>query len=112
MRTAGSPSETGGANSREKEDQMKKPRHGPGRGRSLVLVAALAAAVALAAGFASSAGAYGGGASHDTWQVGISGNCDNPSFCTNDQGQLALRGFWAWVYCNLFATGSITGHPP
>ena len=69
---------------------MKKPRHGPGRGRSLVLVAALAAAVALAAGFASSAGAYGGGASHDTWQVGISGNCDNPSFCTNDQGQVEL----------------------
>ncbi len=88
---------------------MKKPRHGPGRGRSLVLVAALAAAVALAAGFASSAGAYGGGASHDTWQVGISGNCDNPSFCTNDQGQVELGGFWGWVEFDRFADGSITG---
>ena len=46
--------------------------------RSFVMVAALAAAVALAAGFASSAGAYGGGASHDTWQVGISGNWQQP----------------------------------
>ena len=83
---------------------MKKPRHGPGRGRSLVLVAALAAAVALAAGFASSAGAYGGGASHDTWQVGISGNCNNPSFCGDELG-----GFWGWVEFDRFANGTITG---
>src|SRR5436853_4571264 len=60
--------------------------------RSIVMVAALAAAAALAAGFASSAGAYGGGASHDTWQVGLSFNCDNPTFCGNNLG-----GFWGWV---------------
>jgi hypothetical protein len=46
--------------------------------RSFVLVAALAAAAALAAGFASPAGAYGGGASHDTWQIGIFGQLQQP----------------------------------
>jgi len=40
--------------------------------RLVVMVAALAGAAALAAGFTSSAGAYGGGASHDTWQIGLS----------------------------------------
>ena len=64
--------------------------------RSVVMVAALAAAAALAAGFASSAGAYGGGASHDMWQIGISGNCNNPSFCVNEEGQVELGGFWGW----------------
>jgi hypothetical protein len=34
------------------------------------MVAALAAAAVLAVVFASPAGAYGGGAGHDTWQVG------------------------------------------
>src|SRR6058998_3743853 len=72
--------------------------------RSVVMVAALAAAAALAAGFASSAGAYGGGASHDTWQIGISGNCNNPSFCGDELG-----GFWGWVEFDRFADGTITG---
>ena len=36
--------------------------------------------------------AYGGGASHETWQIGISSNCNNPSQC-GDQ----LGGFWGWV---------------
>jgi hypothetical protein len=51
--------------------------------RCFLMLAALAAAAALTAAFASSAGAYGGGASHDTWQVGLSFNCNNPasSFC-------------------------------
>ncbi len=54
----------------------------------------LAAATALAAGLASSAGAYGGGASHDTWQIGISGNCNNPtsSFCQNPETGLPELG--------------------
>ena len=52
--------------------------------RLLVLVAAV---TVLAAGAASSAGAYGGGADHDTWQVGLSFNCNNPasSFCQNPE---------------------------
>ncbi len=72
--------------------------------RTILMVAALAAAAALAAGFASSAGAYGGGASHDMWQIGISGNCNNPSFCGDELG-----GFWGWVEFDRFADGTITG---
>jgi hypothetical protein len=72
--------------------------------RSVLLVAALAAAAVLAVGFASPARAYGGGAGHDTWQVGISGNCNNPSFCGDELG-----GFWGWVEFDRFADGSITG---
>ena len=80
--------------------------------RSVLMVAALAAAAALAAGFASSAGAYGGGASHDMWQIGISGNCNNPtsSFCQNPEtGLPELGGFWGWVEFDRFADGTITG---
>jgi hypothetical protein len=47
--------------------------------RSILMVAGLAAAAVLAVGFASPAGAYGGGANHDMWQVGFSMNCNNPS---------------------------------
>ena len=52
-------------------------------------IAALGAVAALAAIFVASAGAYGGGATHDTWQVGLSFNCDNPSspMCQGPQGQ-------------------------
>jgi hypothetical protein len=57
--------------------------------RSLVAFAALASAAALAAAFASSASAYGGGAGHDMWQVGLSFNCNNPDFCGDETG-----GFW------------------
>jgi hypothetical protein len=73
--------------------------------RSVLLVAALAAAAMLAVGFASPAGAYGGGAGHDTWQVGLSFNCNNPSFC----GAEELGGFWGWVEFDRFADGTITG---
>src|SRR5437763_16909982 len=80
--------------------------------RSVLMVVPLAAAAALAAGFASSAGAYGGGASHDTWQIGISGNCNNPasSFCQNPEtGSPQLGGFWGSVEFDRFADGTITG---
>jgi hypothetical protein len=60
--------------------------------RSIMTLATIAAAAALAAGFASSASAYGGGASHDTWQVGLSFNCNNPAYCGDELG-----GFWGWV---------------
>ncbi len=72
--------------------------------RSVVLVAALIAAAALAAAFAGSAGAYGGGATHDTWQIGLSFNCDSPTLCAGGQG-----GFWGWVELDRWADGSITG---
>lgn len=57
--------------------------------RLLVLMAAIAAAVGLSA---SPANAYGGGAAHDMWQVGLSFNCNNPDVCGADLG-----GFWGWV---------------
>lgn len=72
--------------------------------RSILLLAGLAVAAVLAVGTASPAGAYGGGARHDMWQVGISGNCNNPSFCGDELG-----GFWGWVEFDRFADGSITG---
>jgi hypothetical protein len=40
----------------------------------------------------SGAGAYGGGAGHDMWQVGLSFNCNNPAYCGDELG-----GFWGWV---------------
>jgi hypothetical protein len=78
--------------------------------RWVVLLAAIAAAAALAGGFASSAGAYGGGASHDTWQIGLSFNCNNPSYpdCQNPEtGLPELGGFWGWVEFDRFADGTI-----
>jgi len=80
--------------------------------RSFLLLAALGAAAVLVAGFASSAGAYGGGASHDTWQIGLSFNCNNPSYfmCQDPEtGQPQLGGFWGWVEFDRFADGTITG---
>jgi hypothetical protein len=69
--------------------------------RLLVLLAAIAAALTLSA---SPASAYGGGANHDMWQIGISGNCNNPSFCGDELG-----GFWGWIEFDRFADGTITG---
>jgi hypothetical protein len=71
--------------------------------RSLLLVAALAAAAVLAMGFASPAGAYGGGAGHDMWQVGFSFNCNNPSVCGTDLG-----GAWGWAEFDRSANGTQT----
>ena len=48
--------------------------------------------------------AYGGGADHDMWQVGVSFNCNNPDFCGEELG-----GFWGWVEFDRWGDGSITG---
>ena len=71
---------------------------------SLWIATTVAAIVVLAAGFAASASAYGGGATHDTWQIAISTNCDNPTLCGGGGG-----GFWGWVEFDRFADGTITG---
>jgi hypothetical protein len=71
--------------------------------RSILMVAGLAAAAVLAVGFAAPAGAYGGGANHDMWQVGMSFNCNNPSLCGTDLG-----GFWGWVEFDRSADGTQT----
>lgn len=43
---------------------------------------------------------YGGGATHDTWQVEVSYNCTSPTsdWCLDPQtGQQSLGGFWGWI---------------
>jgi hypothetical protein len=72
--------------------------------RLLTFLGTLAAAAASVAVLATSAGAYGGGASHDTWQIGLSFNCNNPQFCGSDLG-----GFWGWAEFDRYGDGSITG---
>jgi hypothetical protein len=79
-----------------------KPMHKLMR-RSTVIFATLAAAAVLAAEFASSASAYGGGANHDMWQVGLSFNCNNPDFCGDETG-----GFWGWAEFDRSADGTLT----
>ena len=74
--------------------------------RSVLMLAGLAMATVLAVGFAPPAGAYGGGASHDMWQVGISMNCNNPSLplCA----ALGTGGDWGWVEFDRSADGTQT----
>jgi len=65
------------------------------------LVSALPLLVATALSWslltAPAANAYGNKA---LWQVGLSFNCNNPSFCGNDLG-----GFWGWVEFDQGFTG-------
>jgi hypothetical protein len=77
--------------------------------RRVMVLVTLVATMALAAiGLAAApAGAYGGGANHDMWQVGLSFNCNNPSICnTPDFG--GTGGFWGWVEFDRSADGSQT----
>jgi len=71
--------------------------------RLRVLIASMAITTALLAGTAGTAAAYGGGADHDMWQVGISFNCNNPDFCGQNLG-----GFWAWAEFDRSADGTET----
>jgi hypothetical protein len=60
--------------------------------RAFGFLGAIAAMVLAAGVLAAPASAYGGGASHDMWQVGLSFNCNNPDYCGPELG-----GFWGWV---------------
>ena len=71
--------------------------------RLRVLIASMAITTALLAGTAGTAAAYGDGADHDMWQVGISFNCNNPDFCGPNLG-----GFWAWAEFDRSADGTQT----
>ena len=62
---------------------------------------AAAAMVALAA---VPAAAYGGGADHEMWQVGLSFNCNNAELCGSDLG-----GFWGWAEFDRAADGTTWG---
>ncbi len=64
--------------------------------RLLVLPVVLAAALPLVGLAASPAAAYGGGADHNMWQVGLSFNCDNPTPGACDQFE-GTGGFWGWA---------------
>src|SRR6266508_5562170 len=71
--------------------------------RVQMLAASLVASAALVVALVGPAAAYGGGADHDMWQVGISFNCNNPDFCPD-----GLGGFWAWAEFDRSADGATT----
>ena len=75
--------------------------------RRLILTVSLIATMAVAAvAWTAPAGAYGGGANHDMWQIGLSFNCNNPSICnTPDMG---TGGFWGWAELDRSADGTQT----
>src|SRR6266496_4804394 len=68
------------------------PSEGEVAMKRIIVVVAAASLALLGSGLAAapSAGAYGSAA---LWQIGLSGNCNNPSVCGADQ----LGGFWGWV---------------
>jgi hypothetical protein len=70
--------------------------------RRLVVLIATISMLALAGIMATSspAGAYGNTA---LWQIGISGNCNNPAVCGDELG-----GFWGWVEFDSDNTGDAT----
>jgi len=61
----------------------------------ILMAAALAATATLAVGFASPAGAYGGGAGHDMWQAGISGTTQTLTLSNADSGITAIPGHYS-----------------
>jgi hypothetical protein len=77
--------------------------------RRLIVLVSLAATMALAAvaWSAAPAGAYGGGADHDMWQVGLSSNCNNPSICNSEPFE-GTGGLWGWAEFDRSADGTQT----
>jgi hypothetical protein len=77
--------------------------------RRLIVLVSAAATMALAAvaSTAGPAGAYGGGAAHDMWQIGFSFNCNNPTpgACDFNGG---TGGDWGWVEFDRSADGTQT----
>jgi len=71
--------------------------------RSFGLVVSMFASAALVVAFAAPAGAYGGGAGHDMWQIGVSFNCNSPSVCGDELG-----GFWGWAEFDRSVDGTLT----
>lgn len=69
------------------------------------LMTAVVVAVAMLALPMGLALAYGGGAGHEMWQLGLSFNCNNPSLCT-ELGEVG--GFWGWAEFDRSADGQET----
>jgi hypothetical protein len=67
------------------------------------MLMSLIVAMILAAMTSLPIAAYGGGADHDMWQVGVSFNCNNPDFCGENLG-----GFWGWAEFDRSTDGSVT----
>jgi hypothetical protein len=74
--------------------------------RRVIVLVSLIATMALAViGLSTGpAAAYGGGANHDMWQVGLSFNCNNSSLCAD----MGTGGFWGWVEFDRSADGTQT----
>jgi len=72
--------------------------------RSIMVMAVSAMALFGVLAGGSPASAYGGGATHETWQAGLSFNCNNPDYCGAD----GLGGFWGWFEFDRSADGSTT----
>ena len=69
--------------------------------------AAAAGALVMGVGFAVPASAsadYGHASTQNVWQIGISSNCNNPSFCGAD----GTGGFWGWAQFNQDPTTGAT----
>lgn len=73
----------------------------PSRALKGALAASLALALAFSVGVffvglsrAPAAHAYGRLAQ---WQIGLSFNCDNPTYCLDPNGNPSLGGFWGWA---------------
>ena len=60
--------------------------------RWCALAASVAAMVLSAVVMSAPADAYGGDGAMDVYQLGVSFNCNNPSFCGSEN----LGGFWGW----------------
>lgn len=80
--------------------------------KKLLIVAALAAVVAVSA-FAGSAKADYGKAQY---QITFSSNCNNPTYCVDQNGNPQLGGDWGWAALNADGTGDLVttgcGHLP
>src|SRR6266516_2634176 len=87
----------------------RRPTEGGSLMRRLIVLVSLVATMALAAvaWTALPAGAYGGGADHDMWQVGLSFNCNNPSICNTPEFG-GTGGLWGWAEFDRSADGTQT----
>jgi len=80
--------------------------------KKLVLAAAIAALVFASALVGSAKSDYG----KAQYQIAFSSNCNNPTFCVDQNGNPQLGGDWGWAALNADGTGDLVvtgcGHLP